>query len=404
MNAAKSSALPLGNDSSGGSESRRDSGHAATTTTFAALGRRCRRMSAAAKACCCIAILTGLVLPAAFPAPSHAFAWVDKCSSIAANTGFARIRVALWTPFPPFPGTSPVALATYTAVGITQGQIGLALTHTGTPVTYGCHGTVTYTGPPSPVTCTYNAPTKGGNSYQCNGLQGSLIQLKYFDLGDDIYGKMIFGGGNPFGSRDSVSVRASASAASGGTPPLLPKGQALQASDLRGKGWTPATSFSKLKITGRLWDRGKLSASCNDKRKSLEPRPAGTRASLFLRDRGAESAGALVDMFGSSTAAVQARNDATSRHSIGCLRQLLTSVPLHESTTAARLVTHVVGMTGWRLTIRSTLGHKRIAAVVDVASAARGRKWALGILSQTRTPTATNVETFALAALSRKIG
>src|SRR6266540_2844795 len=56
----------------------------------------------------------------------------------------------------------------------------------GSPVTGGCHGQITYYGaaPVGSISCTYSAPTRGSNSFNCNG---RVAWLQWKEDANDIF-------------------------------------------------------------------------------------------------------------------------------------------------------------------------------------------------------------------------
>jgi hypothetical protein len=135
------------------------------------------------------AVLTMWIATAAMrPAEAHATALKDNCTLLVNNrTGNqTNVRPILYTPLIP---TSPASLALYAARAITGIQTdGFdVFTNYGTFVpTWGCHTFMNFTSPHGTVSCSVEAPSRGANTFNCEG--PAATQILRDD--DDISGKI----------------------------------------------------------------------------------------------------------------------------------------------------------------------------------------------------------------------
>lgn len=319
---------------------------------------------------------------------ASAFAWKDECYIMAHNGTVSTARLASFLPGPPIPGTSPAIIGIYIATGLPPGRTGMFLNNTGTPVTWGCHGAIIYATHGGTLSCSYSAPSRGGNSFSCNGVPHQ-IRWRYDD--DDIYVDVLFQGPVP-----TVFPRAAASAAAAPTSPPAPgsspaktriaRQAVLRARDLPGGGWTKTTDIASAGLLGRLWTAGDLPARCSDDDNDGETTPPGASGSLFLRNGGREAAGSLVVVEKSAADAERNLAEAMSPHSVGCLAALMRSSDARESTRTSTTATvrpmrsegFPAGAKAYRITVGSRAGGKAAKpAYLDVVATRDGETWAL---------------------------
>lgn len=337
---------------------------------------------------------------------ASAFAWKDECYVMAHNGTITTARMASWLPGPPIPGTSPAIVAIYIATGLEPGKTGMLVTNTGTPVTWGCHGAIIYATHKGTLTCNYSAPSRGGNSFGCNG-PSYRTHWRYDD--DDIYVDVLFDGPVPTvfpGARRAAALavptplvppptsapapaRTVPTATIAGSSPAktrVARQAVLRARDLSGRGWRATTAISRAGLLGRLWTTGELPAGCGDGDKEDESAPPGVSGSLFVRNGGREAAGSLVAVERSAAEAKRHLAEAMSRRSIDCLAGLMRSADARESTRtdttatvrALRTADLPDGSKAYRVTVGSRAGGKTAKpAHLDVVATRDGETWAL---------------------------
>jgi hypothetical protein len=331
-----------------------------------------------------------------------AFAWKDECYIMAHNGTVSTARLVSFLPGPPIPGTSPAIIGVYIATGLQPGKTGMLLTNTGTPVTWGCHGAIVYATHAGTLSCSYSAPSRGGNSFGCNGV---AHQTKWKWDDDDIYIDLLFTGPSPTvfaralaatalppaPARVSPAVTTAAAPAEPPAPGSSPaktriaRQAVLRARDLPGGRWRKTTDIASAGLLGRLWTAGDLPDSCSDDKKD-EATPPGASGSLFTRDGGREAAGSLVVVEKTAAAAKRNLADAMSPRSIGCLGALMRSSGARESTRTSTTATvralHAEGFPPGAKAYRITVGSRTGAtagkpAYLDVVATREGDTWAL---------------------------
>ncbi|MDW5598406.1 hypothetical protein VSS74_28865 [Conexibacter stalactiti] len=333
---------------------------------------------------------------------ASAFAWKDECYVMAHNGTITTARMASWLPGPPIPGTSPAIIAIYIATGLEPGKTGMLVNNTGTPVTWGCHGAIIYATHKGTLTCNYSAPSRGGNSFGCNG-PAYRTHWRYDD--DDIYVDVLFDGPVPTvfpGARGAAALAAPPSLAppprtsapvptatiAGSSPAQtrIARQAVLRARDLPGGSWRKTTAISRAGLLGRLWTTGELPAGCGDGDKEDESAPPGVSGSLFVRGGGREAAGSLVAVERSAAEAKRHLAEAMSPRSINCLAGLMRSADARARTRtdttatvrALRTDGFPAGSKAYRITVGSRAGGKTAKpAHLDVVATRDGETWAL---------------------------
>ncbi|ADB51304.1 hypothetical protein [Conexibacter woesei] len=320
---------------------------------------------------------------------ASAFAWKDECYIMAHNGTASTARLVSFLPGPPIPGTSPAIIGVYIATGLQPGKTGMLLNNTGTPVTWGCHGAIVYATHAGTLSCSYSAPTRGGNSFGCNGVSHQT-RWRYDD--DDIYVDLLFNGPAPTVFPRSAAFSANASAAATAPAPgsspaktRVARQAVLRSRDLPGGGWTKTTDIARAGLLGRLWTAGDLPERCS-KDKDDGTTPPGASGSLFVRNGGREAAGSLVVVEKSAADAKRNLADAMSPHSVGCLASLMRSSDAREKTRTDTTATvrplpnagFPAGAKAYRVTVGSRAGGKAgKPAYLDVVATRDGETWAL---------------------------
>lgn len=321
---------------------------------------------------------------------ASAFAWKDECYVMAHNGTVSTARLVSWLPAPPIPGTSPAIVATYIAIGLPPGRSGMFLGNTGTPVTWGCHGAIVYATHAGTLTCSYSAPSRGGNSFGCNGVRHTT-RWAYDD--DDIYIDLLFDGPVPtVFPRPRALTAAAPAAAPSPSPPAAPspgsspaksriaRQSVLRARDLPGSGWATTTDIARAGRLGQLWTAGDLPRRCADGDNSGEMTPPGASGSLLVREGGREAAGSLVVVERDAASAKRHLAEAMTPRSIGCLAALMRSSGARtggKTTATVRRVSsagYPAGAKAYRITVAGRSGKP---AHLDVVATRSGETWAL---------------------------
>lgn len=324
------------------------------------------------------------------------------------NGSPVTVRLLTWFPGPPYPATSPYIVAAYTAGGVQSLKGGILLSNTGTPVTWGCHGQITYYGaaPVGSISCTYSAPTRGANSFSCNG---RVAWLQWKEDANDIF--------------VIVHVYERGSPLKPGPAPLVPlakpkppkpspedkkaKALALKAADLPGRGWRAGTSTKALGTLEQLWKTGTERSSCEDHSNKGEVGARGTGGTLFTRRGGANSAFSIVGLFPSASAADKTFDEALTPHSAQCLAQLLSvdKGAFHTTATATRHVFPAMDVRneGYRIAIRGKVNKRSWRGYLDVFSLQHESKWSLVGLFRRDKPMGKNAEQRAVVSVGERI-
>jgi hypothetical protein len=254
------------------------------------------------------AVLTMCVGTAALrPGDAKAWAWKDTCTLIVTNKSGSQssVRPILYTPLLP---TSTASLALYAlraATGFpTEGSS--PFSNTGVPVpSWGCHTFMNFTSPGGTVSCTAEAPTKGANTFQCEGPAATTI----IQDDDDIAGEIFIPkrSAHPAAAPDEPSV-------SGGSVSLAA---------LPGDGWKKSEKISDFGLVGKLMEAEELPAGCG--KTDGESTPTDVNTEQAIRANGDEGVGAVVTTYANAAQATDTVQEALSSHSIDCLAKLLNS-------------------------------------------------------------------------------
>ncbi len=297
---------------------------------FAAGGGR-RRVALAGLALA--AMLTMFVGTAALkPSSAEAWAWKDNCTLLVTNKTGAQtnVRPILYAPALP---TSPASLALYAARAVTGIQTSGfdAFTNYGIPVpSWGCHTFMNYTSPSGTVSCHADAPTKGANSFGCEG----PASTKVIQDDDDIAGEIFVGG------------RFSPKAQAQPDQPTV-SGGSVRSGALPGDGWKKTMVPTDFGIPGKLMATGELPAECSNNAKEAAPNDVNTE--MVVRAGGDEGVGAVVTTFDNAGQAKETVGEALSDSSIQCLVKLLNNQDT--KVTAQPLPTEEGGVEGSQLVI-----------------------------------------------------
>jgi hypothetical protein len=289
------------------------------------------------------AMLTMAIGTAAMrPAEAHATAVKDNCTLMVTNkTGSqGNVRPILYTPLLP---TSPASVALYAARAVTGIQTGGSFdvfTNYGLIIpSWGCHTFMNFTSPSGTVSCRVAAPSRGANTFACDGPAATKI----IDDNDDISGQI----GITTLSGKSSSEAPRQPDVSGGSVRLgaLPNG-----------GWKKSMDITDFGIAGKLMAEGTEPADCGKTGKEASPSDVNTEE--VVRGGGNEGVGAVVTTYANAGQAADFVKEMTSDHGIDCMAKLLndqdtkvTATPLPteaEGVEGAQLVISRKGDDGWR--------------------------------------------------------
>lgn len=252
------------------------------------------------------AMLTMLVGTAALkPADAKAWAWKDNCTLLVSNkTGSqTNVRPILYTPALP---TSPASLALYAARAVTGIQTqGLdAFTNYGLPVpSWGCHTFMNFTSPGGTVSCHADAPTKGANSFSCEGPAWTHVIKDDDDIAGEIHIPQR-GGSKPTAS-----------------PEPTISGGSIRLGALPAAGWKKTMVPTDFGIAGKLMATGEVPAGCGKDANEAAPNDVDTE--MAVRAGGDEGVGSVVTTFDNAGGAKATVAEALSDQSIACLVKLL---------------------------------------------------------------------------------
>jgi hypothetical protein len=240
------------------------------------------------------------------PGDAKAWAWKDTCTMIVFNkTGQqSSVHPILYTPLLP---TSTASLALYAAYAITgiPTDGAAAFSNTGVPVSWGCHTFMNFTSPGGTVSCTAEAPTKGANTFQCEG-PAATTTIKD---DDDIAGEIFI----PKRSAHPAPVPEEADVSGG----------SVRLGALRGDGWRKSEKITDFGIAGKLMEAEELPAGCGKTGDEVTPKEVNTEQ--VVRAGGDEGVGAIVTTYANAALAKDTVQEALSDHSVDCLAKLLNS-------------------------------------------------------------------------------
>jgi len=250
--------------------------------------------------------------------------------------------------------------------------------NTGIPLTGGCTASLWFSNPGENVKCSASAPTRGANSFNCNG----NASFRVTEDDDDIRGNVFIpqGSGAPTTSALRPVVKAKR-----GPPGLIRPG------DLPARGWKAMTKISQLGLVGKLWKTGTTPASCETPGSAEEPAPVKGGGSAFHRP--GRVVGDIYGVYSGSSVSRATLSDAVSAKSMTCFAKILSSKRFHSRATARR----VGGV--HRIVIRS--GGR--TDYVDVAGVQRGEANALVFFIKYKQPFAADVEQAVVSAVSKRL-
>ena len=254
------------------------------------------------------AVLTMAIGTAAMrPAEAHATAWKDNCTLMVTNKtpSQGNVRPILYTPLLP---TSPASLALYgvrAATGIQTGGSFDVFTNWGTLVpSWGCRAFMNFTSPSGTVSCRVEAPSKGANTFTCDGSAATKI----IDDNDDISGQI---------GINTLSGKLSSEA------PEQPdvSGGSVSLGALPNAGWKKSMDITDFGIVGKLMAEGSEAADCGKTGKEASPSDVNTEE--VVRGGGDEGVGAVVTTYANAGQAADFVKEMTSDHGIDCMAKLL---------------------------------------------------------------------------------
>jgi hypothetical protein len=255
------------------------------------------------------AILTMCVGAGALrPADAHATALKDNCTMLVTNkTGTqGNVRPILYTPLLP---TSPASLALYVARAATgiQTQGFDAFTNYGVIVpSWGCRAFMNFTSPSGTVSCRVEAPSRGANTFSCDG----PAETKVIRDDDDIAGEI------------GIPRRTGAPGPKSTDQPDV-SGGSVSLGALPGSGWQKSMDISDFGIVGKLMATEEEAPGCG--KSGDEATPSDVNTEEAVRAGGDEGVGAVVTTYDNADQAKDFLKEMTSGHGIDCMAKLLNS-------------------------------------------------------------------------------
>lgn len=324
-------------------------------------------------------------------APSaKAWAWKDVCTMFLFNKTGQRtnVRPILYTPVTPNP-SSLAQYAIFVASGVPTTGAG-ALTSTGIPVTWGCHVFINFANPGPTVSCEVSAPTKGANTFHCDGNATTRI----LEDSDDIAGNIFI----PSGSGPGDEPLAPRQPREG--PPVLKRSQ------LPGSGWKDADDgLADLGLLGQLTEAGEPSDACTDA--GAGPTPKKVSTGLLSRRDGDQWVGAVSTRFARKTQARATLSEALSTPSMKCLRKLLTNGDVQAKAKLQPLASGGLGrdVRSSRVRVRQTLvGGTVRSHYLDILGTTRGSTMAFVMIGSSGQPADAQQKQAAMSAAMESIG
>ena len=279
------------------------------------------------------AMLTMLIGTAALrPVEAHATALKDNCTLLVTNKTGAQsnVRPILYAPALP---TSPASIALYAARAITGIQTNGfdAFTNYGTIIpSWGCHTFMNFTSPRGTVSCTAEAPSRGANSFGCDGPAATQVITD----DDDIAGKI-----------GIISLTGKPSELTPPQPDV--SGGSLKLGALPGNGWKKSDEIADFGIAGNLIDQGTEAPGCGKSGKEASPSDVNTEEAI--RADGDEGVGAAVATYANAAQAKAFVAEMTSDDGIACMAKLLNNGDT--KVTATPLPSDEAGVDGAQLVI-----------------------------------------------------
>ncbi len=324
-------------------------------------------------------------------APSaKAWAWKDVCTMFLFNKTGQRtnVRPILYTPVTPNP-SSLAQYAIFVASGVPTTGAG-ALTSTGIPVTWGCHAFINFANPGPTVSCEVSAPTKGANTFHCDGNATTRI----LEDSDDIAGNIFIPSGSGPGNESLAPKQPKEG------PPTLKRSQ------LPGSGWKDADDgLDDLGLLGQLIEDGQPSDTCTDS--GAGPIPKKVSTGLLSRRDGDQWSGAVATRFARKSQAQATLSEALSGASQKCLRQLLTNDDLQVNAKLQPLASAGLGsdVVSARVKVRQMLvGGKARRHYLEVFGTTRGATMAFVMIGTSGKPATAAQKQAAMSAAMESIG
>lgn len=350
-----------------------------------------------------VGLLLSMLVALAVPTQSHAWAWKDVCIADVYNASGGTARMVFWIPIPPIPSNLQL-LPGYIAVGMPTGtEFGLSTNNTGTPVTWGCHGTMSYASPLGVASCAYSAPTKGANSFDCKGNFGLRTQAD----DDNIWVHV----GLPITPPGAAAAEAPDPTADT-TPTIAQSAQAksvaLTDADLAGA-WKTTNDLASASPIGTAWTAGTESASCRADQADKHADVPGYAGQWLVGPDG-DLAGSSATAYDTVAAANRTYDTAMSRTSIGCLAGLIESGVAagggHADTTITALDRGDPGdeSAAYRIAVAATAADGSAwNGTLDVLGAREGGQLSLLFFSSVGDAPSTAVEGSAFAAMDTRM-
>jgi hypothetical protein len=315
------------------------------------------------------------------PADAEAFAWKDNCTFVINNnTGVqSAVRPSIYLPALPAPA-SLAEYAIFAVKGIPVYPEQAAFANWGIPLSNGCHARIQLVNPGATVNCVAEAPTRGANTFYCDGNSSYVIRTD----NDDITGEVWIPG------------------RSSSAPPMKPDeaqttGGSVQAGALPGSGWSTTEDIGDFGIAGKLMETGELPNSCNNSGK--ETAPDSSHAEMLIRGGGDEGSGALVMSYDNAAQATASTKEALSDQSIDCLVKLLNTQDTKVAATP--LPTEGGDVDGDQLVIsrKGDDGDFRPVAYLDVIGMTDGKEAAVQLYETVGSAPSETQETEAIEAV-----
>lgn len=321
---------------------------------------------------------------------AQAWAWKDTCTMFIFNkTGQqTNVRPIVYTPVIPAP-VSMAQYAIFAATGVpTSGAA--ALVNTGFPVTWGCHTFINFANPGPTVSCTADAPTKGANSFSCDG----NASVRIIDDSDDIAGNIFIPSGSGGPGDEQLKQRQPKTG-----PP------SFRRTHLVGKGWNKPEDMSDMGFLGRLMHQSELGAECSAVGGS-GPNARKVSTGVYSRNGGKQWVGAVSVKFARKAQAEATAQDAVSKASMKCLRGLLTYQPKGTTARSKAMTASLPGidMTSHRVKVQreGVGGRSARTHFMDVVATTDGKKLAFFMLGRAdQPPSAAQKEATVTAVLKR---
>ena len=241
------------------------------------------------------------------PAKADAFAAKDNCTLIVFNKSGQQSNVhpILYTPLLP---TSTASLALYALRAVTgiPTSGGDPFTNFGTFIpSWGCHTFMNFTAPGGTASCWAEAPSKGANSFGCDGPAATNIIRDDDDIAGEIF----------------IPQRSSTSAPAPDEPDV--SGGSVGLGALPGDGWKKSEKITDFGLVGKLMGTEEEAAGCGKSGNEVAPNAVNDEEAV--RAGGDEGVGAAVTSWDNPGQAKDFLKEATSDDAISCMAKLLNS-------------------------------------------------------------------------------